>query len=204
MSGFIAKTAIIHPGVTLGKNVVIEDFCIIGLPTAKGNQKTIIGDNAVIRAMTIIYAGNTIGSNFQTGNKANIRENNIIGDSVSIGTLSVVEHHIEIGSNVRIHSQAFVPEFTQLGSGVWIGPQVILTNAKYPASKTSKDNLRGPRLMKNVRIGAGTTILYGIQIGEGTLVGAGSLVTKDLPAGVIAWGRPASAKRPLEEVGAYA
>jgi UDP-3-O-[3-hydroxymyristoyl] glucosamine N-acyltransferase len=57
-------------------------------------EETIIGNGAVIRSHTVIYAGNVIGDRFQTGNKANIRELNRIGNDVSIGTLSVVEHHV--------------------------------------------------------------------------------------------------------------
>jgi UDP-3-O-[3-hydroxymyristoyl] glucosamine N-acyltransferase len=87
----IAKTAIIYPHVKLGKNVVIEDYCVIGSPLRDGTEpETIIGDNSHLRSFTVIYAGNKIGENFQTGNKANIREHNTIGNNVSIGNLSVV------------------------------------------------------------------------------------------------------------------
>ncbi len=119
----IAATAIIHPNVRLGRNVVIEDYCIIGAPFAGyTGEETVIGDDAMIRSMTVIYAGNRIGRGFQTGNKANIRELNVIGDRVSIGTLTVVEHHVQIEDGVRIHSQAFVPEYSILRAGCWIGP----------------------------------------------------------------------------------
>ncbi len=70
----IASTAIIHPNVQLGEDVIIEDYCIIGTPfNGYLDEKTIIGNNAIIRSHTVIYAGNTIGNNFQTGNKANIK-----------------------------------------------------------------------------------------------------------------------------------
>src|SRR3989337_548871 len=108
----ISETAIIHPNVILGKDCVVEDFVIIGTPPKgykPGDLETIIGDNAIIRSHTVIYAGNSIGNNFQTGNKANIRELNEIGDNVSIGTLSVVEHHVKIGNGARIHTQVFIP-----------------------------------------------------------------------------------------------
>ncbi|XDD51537.1 hypothetical protein AB3N59_07320 [Leptospira sp. WS92.C1] len=101
----ISKNAIIHPNVRFGENVTIEDYCIIGSPFSGYNgQITIIGSNAIIRSHTVIYAGNIIGDNFSTGNKANIREQNTIGNNVSIGTLTVVEHHVKIVDSVRIHS----------------------------------------------------------------------------------------------------
>jgi dTDP-4-amino-4,6-dideoxygalactose transaminase/carbonic anhydrase/acetyltransferase-like protein (isoleucine patch superfamily) len=107
----------IYPNVHIGKNAVIEEYVVIGVPprgTKAGELPTIIGDDAVIRSHTVIYAGNRIGKGFQTGHHALVREENEIGDHVSIGSSSVVEHHVKMGNNVRIHSQAFVPELSIL------------------------------------------------------------------------------------------
>ena len=127
----------LYDNVVLGSGSLIEDFCIVGTPPRgkmDGELPTTVGEGAVIRSHTVIYAGNVIGKNFQTGNKVNIRESNRIGDNVSVGTLSVIEHHVEIADNVRIHTQVFIPEFSVLEEGCWIGPNVVLTNAKYPLS----------------------------------------------------------------------
>ena len=192
----IAATAIVHPGVRLGRNAVVEDYCIIGAPfSGFAGEETVIGDNAVIRSHTVIYAGNVIGDNFQTGNKANIRELNRIGNDVSIGTLSVVEHHVEIEDGVRIHTQAFVPEYCVLKRGAWIGPRVTLTNAKFPKHPDAKKNLAGVVVCEDAKLGAGVTVLPGVTIGAGALVGAGSLVAQDVPAGMVAKGAPAKAFR---------
>ena len=202
----ISQTAIIHDNVKIGRNVTIEDFCIIGCPprgTKSGELTTIIGDNAHIRSHTVIYAGNEIGNGFQTGNKVNIRELNHIGDDVSVGTLSVIEHHITIGSGSRIHSQAFIPEWCQIESNVWIGPNVVLTNARYPASAEAKNNLKGVRLGNGAKIGANTTILPGINVGQDALVGAGSLIAKDIPAGEIHFGSPATFRGFVKDISAY-
>ena len=94
MARNIASTAVIHPGVRFEGDVAIEDWCVIGALPAETDEprpETVIGDGAVIRSHTIIYAGTSIGKNFHSGNKANIREYNIIGDDVSIGTHAVVE-----------------------------------------------------------------------------------------------------------------
>lgn len=191
MTVCIAKTAIIHPNVSLGANAVIEDYVIIGVPGTGGEADTVIGDGAVIRSHTVIYAGNRIGDNFRTGNKVNIRENNTIGNNVSIGTMSIIEHHVTIGDSVRIHSHAFIPEHCILKNNVWIGPYVVLTNAKYPAEPGTKENLEGVVLEENCKIGASTTILPGVIVGANALVGAGSLVTRDIPPDVTAYGHPA-------------
>ena len=193
----------LYAGVVLGDGSLIEDFCIVGTPprgVRDGELQTTIGDGAVIRSHTVIYAGNVIGRNFQTGNKVNIRESNRIGDNVSVGTLSVIEHHVQIGDGVRIHTQAFIPEFSVLEDGCWIGPNVVLTNAKYPLAPGVKDQLAGPVIRKGAKIGANTTILPGIVIGENALVGAGSVVAHNVPAGSVVVGNPARVIRHISEL----
>ena len=191
----------IYKNVIIGDNHNIGDFVILGYPAANlTDAKTVIGSNAVIRSHTVIYTGNTIGDNFQTGHHANIRENNIIGNNVSIGTQSVIEHHVTIEDNVRIHSQVFIPEFSILKKGSWIGPNVVITNASYPISKLAKQNLKGVIIEENAKIGANSTILPGIVIGKGALVGAGSVVTKDVPPNAVVVGNPAKIIKSINEL----
>jgi len=190
----VTDTHKIFPGVTLGAGSIVEDYCIIGSPCRgkkAGELQTTIGRGAIIRSHTVVYAGNRIGDNFQTGNKVNIRELNEIGDNVSIGTLSVIEHHVRIGNGVRMHSQVFVPEFTVIEDDAWLGPHVVVTNAKYPLSPGAKESLAGPLIKKGAKIGANATILPGIVIGANSLVGAGSVVTKDVPDNAVVAGNPA-------------
>ena len=98
---------------------------------------------------------------------------------------------MKIGNGVRIHTQAFIPEYSVLEDECWLGPHAVLTNARYPKSPGVKGDLAGPVLEKKAKIGANATILPGVRIGEGSLVGAGSIVTSDVPPGVIAAGSPA-------------
>jgi acetyltransferase-like isoleucine patch superfamily enzyme len=190
----IASTAIIYPNVKLGENVTIGEFVILGEPprgTQAGDLETIIGDGAVIRSHTVIYAGNVIGKHFQTGHHVMIRERNSIGDDVSIGTNSVIEHHVMIKDGARVHSCVFIPEYTTLHEGSWVGPNVVITNALYPLSPDAKKNLVGATLLSGAKVGANCTLLPGVVIGENALVGAGSVVTKDVEAGKVVVGNPA-------------
>jgi acetyltransferase-like isoleucine patch superfamily enzyme len=202
----ISKSAIIYPNVKLGKNCTIEDFVIIGATPrgyGEGELETVIGDEAVIRSHTVIYAGNVIGRDFQTGNKANLRELNVIGDGVSIGTLSIIEHHVEIGDGVSVHSQVFIPEYTILESGCWIGPNVVITNARYPKSVDVKKSLKGAHIKRRAMIGANSTLLPGVEIGERALVGAGSVVVKDVEGKTVVVGNPARVINNLDNLPNY-
>lgn len=197
------NTYIVRANVSFGEGAVVEDFCIVGAPprgVEDGELATVIGKDAVIRSHTVIYAGNVIGDNFQTGNKVNIRESNRIGNNVSVGTLSVIEHHVEIADNVRIHTQVFIPEYSVLEEGCWIGPNVVFTNAKYPLAPGVKDQLAGPKIRKGAKIGANVTLLPGVVVGENALVGAGSVVVNDVPPGAVVVGNPARVIRQVSEL----
>ncbi len=195
----ISESAKIYPNVKLGDDVIVEDYCIVGCPfKGYSDELTVIGDNAVIRSGTVIYAGNLIGNNFQTGNKANIRELNEIGNDVSIGTLSVIEHHVIIKDGVRIHTQAFVPEYTVLDEKCRLGPNVVITNARFPGHPDAKKDLIGAHVKSNAKVGANVTLLPGIIIGQNSLVGAGSVVTKNVPDNMIVAGNPASVMRKVD------
>ncbi len=193
----------IYPNVQIGAGAEIGDYVIIGEPPrgkAPGELPTIIGAGAVIRSHTVIYAGNRIGDHFQTGHHAMIREENTIGNDVSIGTGSIVEHHVIIEDGVRIHSQAFIPEYSKLEQGCWLGPNVVLTNALHPQCPKVKSCLKGATIGRRAKIGANTTILPDRAIGEDALVGAGSVVTRDVPARAVVAGNPARIIKQIDDL----
>ncbi len=190
----------IYSGVLFGGDGEVEDFVIVGKPFASELAETVIGAGFTIRSHTVIYAGNRIGRQLQTGHHALIRECNTIGDGFSIGSLSVLEHHVTVGNSVRIHTQAFVPEFSILEDGCWIGPRVVMTNAKFPRGRHVKETLKGPHVKKGAIIGANSTLLPGVVIGERALVGAGSLVAHDVPPFTVVAGNPARIVKRIEEL----
>jgi acetyltransferase-like isoleucine patch superfamily enzyme len=199
----VASTARMYPNVQLGRNVQIDDFVIIGAPprgARPGELATVIGNNAHIRSHTVIYAGNHIGDDFATGHGVMIRELNEIGNQVSVGTQSVVEHHVCIEDHVRIHSQVFIPEYSTLMDHCWIGPNVVLTNALHPLCPRAKECLKGATIEPGAKIGANVTLLPDITVGRNSLIGAGSVVIGDVPAGVVVAGCPARTVKSVEEL----
>jgi len=203
----MTSTYIIHPNVDLGEDYQIGEFVILGIPprgSKPGDLETRIGPGALIRSHSVVYAGNCIGANFQTGHSVMVRELNEIGDDVSIGSHSVIEHHIRIGNCVRIHSNVFIPEYSILEDDTWIGPNVVFTNALYPLSPEAKSNLKGPHLMPGAKIGANSTLLPGIVVGHNALVGAGAVVVRDVPDGKVVVGNPARIVKDVSELSAYA
>ena len=202
----MTATSIIHANVRLGANHLVNEFVIIGVPprdSKPGQLETLIGENAIIGSHSVIYAGNRIGVNFRTGHGVVIRELNEIGDDVSIGTHSNVEHHVKIGNGVRIHSNVFIPEYSILEDEAWVGPNVVFTNALYPRSPDVKNNLKGPHLMVGSRIGANSTLLPGVTIGRNALIGAGSVVVRDVPDDKVVVGNPARIIKNVSELSAY-
>ncbi len=201
-----ADTVVLYPNVSLGPDATIGDFAIIGEPPhgkQPGELETYIGARALIRSHTVIYAGNRIGADFQTGHGALVREENRIGDQVSIGSHAIVEHHVTIGNNVRLHSNVFVPEFCLLEDDCWLGPNVVVTNARYPRSRNAKEQLRGATIRRGAKIGANATLLPGITIGVNAVVGAGAVVTEDVPDGMVVAGNPARVIKRVDEIQEY-
>lgn len=201
----IDETAVVLENVIMAPDCSVGKFCFLGKAVSEeGTPKQLrIGRGAVIRSHTVIYEGNVIGDALQTGHFVLIREDNEIGDDVSIGSGSNIEHHVKIGDSVRIHSRVFVPEFSVLQDGCWLGPNVVITNARYPRSRNVKENLRGAIIESGARIGANATLLPGITVGSGALVGAGSVVTKDVPPRMVVCGNPARVIKSIDDIEEY-
>jgi acetyltransferase-like isoleucine patch superfamily enzyme len=190
----------IYPNTEIGSGSIIGDHVELGVPLRgkkPGELKTVIGPNSNIRSKTIIYAGNKMGKNFQTGHMVMIRENNTIGDNVSVGTHTNIENDNKIGDNVRLHSQVFVPQFAEIRDDAWLGPKVCLANDPFPPN--AKD-MKAATIGENAKIGMMSVLGPHINIGDNALVGMGAVVTKDVPAGKVVVGVPAKIIKDVDEL----
>ncbi len=113
-----------------------------------------------------------------------------IGDNVCIGSHVYIGNFCTIGNEARIQTGVFLPNHTQIGERVFIGPHVCFTDDKHPRVRSAY-TAQPPTIEDEVSIGAGSVILPGIRLGKGCQVGAGAVVTHDVPPNVTVVGTPA-------------
>lgn len=179
--------------VMLGEGSVVDVGAILGYPAARGKNRDVvtIGNNARIRSGSVIYGGSRIGANLQTGHNVVIREENEIGDDFAIWNNTVIDYGCKIGNRVKIHCNCYVAQFTVIEDDAFMAPGVTIANDLHPGCEKSAECMRGPHIKQGVQIGVNVTLVPMIEIGEHSLIGAGSVVTKDIPPYSLAYGNPA-------------
>ena len=130
-----------------------------------------------------------------------IRENTVIGRGTRIGDHAQLMGDLTIGEDCRLHSNVHISKGTTVGHRVFIAPGFVCTDVRYPRSKDTK--IEGCIIMNDAKIGANVTLLPGVVVGEGALVGSGSVVTKNVPAYTIVVGNPARVIGDVRELEAY-
>lgn len=120
----------------------------------------------------------------------------VIGDNVSVGSFVEIGRSSTIGSGTRIGSHTFLPTNSQIGQNVFIGPNVTFTDDRYPKVNNPSYRAEPPIVHDHASIGAGSVILPGVTIGHCAIIGAGSVVTKDVPDFCKVFG-PAATRRPV-------
>jgi acetyltransferase-like isoleucine patch superfamily enzyme len=124
-----------------------------------------------------------------------------IGDFCNINCHSFIENDVQIGDFVTVKAGVYLWDGLRVGDYVFICPNVTFTNDQRPRSKQYPDQFQATHILHHASIGAAATILGGVTIGEYAMVGAGSLVTKDVPARSLVVGQPARVVNWLNEDG---
>jgi acetyltransferase-like isoleucine patch superfamily enzyme len=172
-------------GVAIGANSVIRDGCQFG-------------DRSRISFCCFIDRNCRFGIDCFIGNGTMIRENVTVGNNSKIGHAVVIELGTTIGDNVTIQSQSHITGYALIENGVFFGPNVTTSNTRHIShGRNFKPVITGPVFRRACRIGAGAVVLPGVTIGENAVVGAGAVVTKDVPDFEIWVGNPA---QPLIEM----
>ncbi len=212
MSAEVHPTAVVYPGTALGNNVRVLEHAVVGKqPTLSSRSTakrdplppTIIGEGTVISTGAIVFAGSTVGERCIVGDQSCVRERVTIGDDVVVGRGSLVENDTTIGAFTRIQAGAYITAYSTLEEHVFIAPCVVTTNDNY-MGRTEKrlGLLKGPTIRRGARVGGGAILCPGVEIGAEAFVGAGAVVTKDVPPGVVVVGSPARVLRdvPTDEL----
>lgn len=144
---------------------------------------------------------NNIGNDTSVWQFAIILKGAVIGNNCNINCHTFIENDVTIGDRVTVKAGVFLWDGIRVASDVFIGPNVTFTNDKYPRSKKYPDEFQLIEINRGVSIGANATILGGIKIGEYALVGAGAVITKDVPPFSLVYGNPAKVMGKVNELG---
>jgi len=187
----------LYDNVVIGDNSVIEGYCELGVENHLSEGiNLIIGKNSHIRSHSIFYEGSTFGDDLTTGHRVTVREKTIAGLNLQIGTLSDIQGHCTIGNYVRLHSNVHVGQNSKIRNFVWLFPYVVLTNDPHPPSNV----IQGVTIEDFAVICAMSTILPGVTIKKGALIGAGTLLSRDAEKGMVYTGNPGKKVGPAERI----
>ena len=182
-----------------GLDLTADPGVLVGYPAGRGRPGPLeLGPGAVLRSGTVLYTGSRIGQGFTTGHGVVVREECEIGDDVAVWSGTVIDYGCRIGDGVKVHTNCYVAQYTEIEDGAFLAPGVSLANDVLPGDPLSADLMLGPSIGAGAQLGVNVTVLPGVRIGAGCVVGAGSVVTQDLPDGTLAYGNPARVVGPAQ------
>ncbi len=209
MSAEIHPTATVYPGTVLGEGVKVLENAVVGKQPSLSPRSTAkreplppteIGDGTIVSTGAIVFAGSRIGARVILGDQSCVRERVEVGEDVVLGRGSLIENDTTVGARTKIQAEAYITAYSQLEDDVFIAPCVVTTNDNFMGrTERRRDLIKGPTIRRGARIGGGAIICPGLEIGEEAFVGAGAVVTKDVPARMLVVGNPARVLRAVSD-----
>jgi UDP-2-acetamido-3-amino-2,3-dideoxy-glucuronate N-acetyltransferase len=209
-SCLIGSNVVIHEGTKIGKDVRIDDNTVIGkspmrakrsiFKEEKNLESAFIGDACLIGAQVIVYQGCHIDHHVLIADSSAVRENVIVGEYTIVGRGVTIENFTKIGKKCKLETGSYITAYSEIEDYCFIAPMVTTTNDNYLGrTKERFEHFKGVHVELGGRIGANATILPGKVIGKDAVVGAGAVVTKDVPERRIVVGSPAKDFGPTPE-----
>jgi acetyltransferase-like isoleucine patch superfamily enzyme len=198
---------VIHDGTVIGDGCVIEDHAVLGKrprlarsSSAKGEVGPLrLAERVTVCAGAVVFAGASIGAEAILGDQSFVRERSSVGAGSVIGRGSVVDNDVLIGARVRVQTSVYLTAFTTIEDDVFVGPGASTTNDDTMSRHGPEMPLRGATLRRACRIGGGTVLTPGVEVGEEAFLAAGAVLTRDLPPRAVAMGVPARVVRQVSE-----
>ena len=187
--------------VCIGPGLSADEDVILGYPGRRSAPAALrVGRDAVLRSGSVVYLGSRIGDRFETGHHVVLREECAVGDDVSVWSNTVVDYGCRIGNRVKIHANCYIAQYTDIRDDAFLAPGVTIANDLYPGQRASAEVMSGPSIREGAQLGVNVTVLPYVVIGEHCLIGAGSVVTRNLPSGSVAFGNPATVRGRVEDL----
>jgi acetyltransferase-like isoleucine patch superfamily enzyme len=200
---------LVYTGTILGAGVRVLENAVVGKqpelsPSSTANREplppTEIGEDTIVSAGAIVFAGSKVGARVILGDQSCVRERVAIGDDVVLGRGSLVENDTSIGALTKIQAEAYITAYSTLEENVFIAPCVVTTNDNFMGRTERRHaRMKGPTIRRGARVGGGAILLPAVEIGEEAFVGAGAVVTKDVPARKLVVGNPARVLRDVPD-----
>jgi len=199
---------VIHGAVEVAAGAVIQDGAILGkLPKLAAHSTASreapaplrVGEGATVCAQAIVFAGATIGPGAIVGDQAFVRERAVIGEASVVGRGSAVDNDVRVGARVRIQTGVYLTAYSVVEDDVFIGPTVSTYNDDTMSRHDDSYELRGCTLRRACRIGGGTKLRPGIEVGDEAFVAMGSVVTRNVPPRRVVMGVPARVVGTVDE-----
>lgn len=206
----IGHHVVIHPDTVIGNDVRVDDHATLGkLPMKAANSATTkdqelapltVGDVCIVGTGVVLYRGAAIAGKVLMADLCTVRENVTIGRGTIVGRGVTVENFCAIGRYCKLESECYVTAYSTLEDRVFVAPGVVTSNDNFVGRTAERfKHFKGVTVRRGGRIGAGSVILPGIEIGADALVAAGSVVTRDVPPRTIVLGQPARPWRAVPE-----